>query len=132
MCLESMLEEDGEIYIFADPNQNLFHTDMDKLKKMPVSKHQLTPKRIIILSPHRMERSSLAGLTKIKEWSLNKVGDPVQNGIRFDTIRSFKVLESDIVFLIGIKPESQVCTSTDVYVGGSGARFLLYTFHQNT
>lgn len=192
MCLESMLTKDGELYFFADPNQNLFNSDLDSLLEMPVSKHRLTknlrntseinqwlndcvpeanlksmlkgglpvryfswetpvqekrlieseigrlvsqgisPRRITILSPHRLEKSSLAGLKKIKEWPLVKVGGPMHNGVQFGTIRSFKGLEADIVFLIGIKPGSQVCSNADVYVGGSRARFLLYIFHEKT
>lgn len=189
-CLESMLREDGEFYIFADPNQNLFNSDIEKIKRIPVSKHRLTRnlrnaepinewmssfipsthlksiikgglpvkyfewetlqeerkkieeeigrlvsqgvqlKRITILSSHRKEKSSLSGVYKIKEWPLIEDAEPKHNAIRFQTIRSFKGLEADIVFLIGIKKDSRVCTNADIYVGGSRARFLLYVFHE--
>ena len=55
--------------------------------------------------------------------------DVNRNVLRFSTIRSFKGLEADIVFLIDITAGSRVCTEADIYVGGSRARFLLYIFH---
>lgn len=87
----------------------------------------LRPERILILSPHRRDNSSLAGLTKIKDWPLVDVAERA-HGIKFSTIRSFKGLEADVVFLIGLR-ESKVCTPTDIYVGASRAKFLLYVFH---
>ena len=102
----------------------------------------LQPRRILILSPHRQENSSLAGLGKIKEWPLVRYSDAVGvsgkslekvnstgNAVRFETIRSFKGLEADVVFLIGVCA-GEHCTRPDVYVGGSRARFLLYVFYQ--
>jgi superfamily I DNA/RNA helicase len=41
---------------------------------------------------------------------LVKVDESMQNGIQFGTIRFFKELEADIVFLIGIKQGSWVCS----------------------
>ncbi|MDK2823555.1 MAG: hypothetical protein PWP71_1473 [Clostridia bacterium] len=187
-CLESMLKEDGEFYIFADPNQSIFNKDIEKIQKIPVSKHRLTRnlrnteeinkwmekfvpsghlrcqlqggmpvnkftwktpqeekklieqeigrlvsqgvqlKRITILSPNKKEKSSLAGLEKLKEWPLVNVNVNHPNAIKFATIRSFKGLESDIVFLIGLRDDSLVCSDADIYVGGSRAKFLLYIF----
>ncbi|KKM08721.1 hypothetical protein SY88_21605 [Clostridiales bacterium PH28_bin88] len=187
-CLESMLKADGEFYIFADPNQNLFNTQTEHLKRFAISKQRLTynlrntetinqwmtayltegklkarlqsgmpvsyfswetpaeekrliereigrlvsqgiqPKRIVILSPNIKEKSSLAGVNKIKDWSVGGIND--SNCIRFATIRSFKGLEADIVFLIGLKKGSLACSDADIYVGGSRARFLLYIFHE--
>jgi len=187
-CLEAMLKKDGEFYIFADPNQNLFGSDIDKISRIPVSKHRLTRnlrnaepinewinnivpeanlkcsikggipvkrlewktreeerrmiaseigrlvsqgvqlKRIVILSPYRKENSCLAGVERIKEWPLTEDLVARANAVRFQTIRSFKGLEADIVFLIDVMKDSRVCTDADIYVGGSRARFLLYIF----
>ena len=52
----------------------------------------------------------------------------MRHGVQFSTIRSFKGLEADVVFLIGLKV-SKACTPADVYVGASRAKFLLYVFH---
>lgn len=92
----------------------------------------IQPRRILILSPHKKENSCLSDLTKIKEWPLVQYGDTKSNSVKFCTIRSFKGLEADIVFLIGIRNESKACTLSDVYVGGSRARFLLYVFHEES
>lgn len=92
----------------------------------------IPPKRILILSPHVREKSSLAGLDRIKDWPVVGINEYQANGVRFATIRSFKGLEADIVFLIGLKKGSPVCTETDIYVGGSRARFLLYVFHERS
>lgn len=214
LCLESMLRdrEDGEFYIFADPNQDLFGVAPEHLMRLPVSKHRLTrnlrnaetisdwlapfvphghlkpvlrggipvtyhpwetpqgekrmieretgrlvsqgirPGRILILSPNRLENSSLAGCEKIGSWPLvdfrrlgagkfKLQGSPGAgarrtspprtpgNAVRFATIRSFKGLESDIVFLIGLKAGRRTCTDADIYVGASRARFMLQVFH---
>lgn len=187
-CLESMVKPDGELYIFADPNQSLFNGDIEKIKRIPLSKQRLTRnlrntevintwvstyapgeqlkcslpggmpvsvfrwktpkeeriliedeigrlvsqevqlKRITILSPNTKEKSSLAGLDKIKSWPLVSIEEKHGNAIKFTTIRSFKGLESDIVFLIGLKEDTLVCSNADIYVGGSRGKFLLYVF----
>lgn len=82
----------------------------------------------MILSPNRLEKSSLSGLTKIKEWPLIDLKENEGYGIKFSTIRSFKGLEADVVFLIGLMDNSKVCTPQDIYVGASRARFLLNVF----
>ncbi|MBS4031993.1 MAG: NERD domain-containing protein [Clostridiales bacterium] len=92
----------------------------------------IKPKRIVILSPNIREKSSLADIQTIKVWPIGKLGDSNPNAIQFSTIRSFKGLEADIVFLIGIKAGSPACTPADIYVGGSRARFLLHVFHERT
>ncbi len=88
-------------------------------------------KRIQILSPHILSKSCLAGRDKLKEWPLTDNINAAGNVVRFSTIRSFKGLEADIVFLIDITPDSRVCTRADIYVGGSRARFMLYIFHDS-
>lgn len=190
-CLQAMLrdESEGEFYVFADPNQDLFRGNVEALLKLSVSKQRLTrnlrntepisnwigafvkeghlhpgllggipvihrawetyaeekrlieaevgrlvsqgikPSRIIILSPNKQDKSSLKDCDKIKEWPLTDFRTPAGNAIRFATIRSFKGLEADVVFLIGLKEGKQTCTDADVYVGGSRARFLLYVLH---
>jgi len=69
-------------------------------------------------------------VTQIKEWSVDDSGNPRSSGIKFTTIRKFKGLESDIVFLIGVTPDTPVASAADVYVGSSRARFMLYVFHR--
>ncbi len=159
MCLENMVKKDGEFYIFADPNQNLFDCDIENIKRIDHSPLKLTrnlrnseeinswmkmikpninikslirggmgveyfpwktteeekkmvadeigrlisqginPKRITILSPHKQGKSSLAGMDKINNRRIESVGTESKGGIKFETIRAFKGLESDVVFI---------------------------------
>jgi superfamily I DNA/RNA helicase len=184
--------QDGEFYVFADPNQNLFGMQDDYLKRVPVSRHRLTRNlrntasisewvssfvtegklrpvleggipvvyhpwdepaeekrlieaeagrlvgqgikldRIVILSPDRLEKSCLAGVTCLRSWSLSDFRSGTPNSLRFATIRSFKGLEADIVLLIGLKEGKPACSTADVYVGGSRARYMLHVFHHRT
>ncbi len=92
----------------------------------------IRPGRILILSPNRLENSCLADCEKIGSWPLAdfRKNHSVRAGdIRFATIRSFKGLESDIVFLIGLRDGKRSCTDADIYVGASRARFMLQVFH---
>lgn len=193
VCLESMLRRpDGEFYVFADPNQNLFGIQDDYLKRIPASRHRLTRNlrntasisewmssfvtegklrpvleggipvvyhpwdepaeekrliesevgrlvsqgirlhRIVILSPDRLEKSCLAGATHLKSWLLCDFRRGAPESVRFATIRSFKGLEADIAFLIGLKEGKPACSTADIYVGGSRARYMLHVFHHRT
>ena len=86
------------------------------------------PGRVTLVSGHKKGKSCMADVDKLKSWTLKNTGDDDTSALRFDTIRSFKGLESDIVFLIDVKQDSPVYTKADIYVGGSRARFLLYIF----
>ncbi len=188
LCLETMLKKDGEMYVFADPNQNLFQGGLDGLRsRCDISKQKLTYNlrnadtinswltplagghvtrsklmngmpvthltyrsqeeekrmlekevgrlvsqglplhRILILSPYRKENSCLKDASKLKDWPIIDFLSK-EHGIRFTTIRKFKGLEADVVFLIDVK-DSRACTPADVYVGASRARYMLYVLH---
>jgi hypothetical protein len=87
--------------------------------------------RILILSPNKQHKSSLKDVKNIKSWSVVPFGEAADNNaIRFETIRSFKGLEADIVFLTDIREDEKVCTLEDIYVGTSRAKYLLYMFVQ--
>ena len=90
----------------------------------------IQPRRITILSPNRKDKTCLAGVDKILDFPLAEVGDPRPNALRFSTIRAFKGLEADVVMLVGVRPDSKVCSRPDLYVGGSRARFMLHIFHR--
>ncbi len=95
---------------------------------------------VVFLSPYTKEneeKSCFAGRDRIGEWALvdagaRRKGDPAPpaNAVKFYTIKSFKGLEADIVFLTGVRSGSKACTLEDIYVGSSRARFLLYVFHE--
>lgn len=189
-CLESMVREEGEFYIFADPHQALFSDWKDLQGTLEVSRQRLTrnlrnaatinqwlnqsfpglnlksqiqggvpvslfpwstlederrlmaretgrlvsqgiqPGRILLLSPNKKDKGCLAQEEKLKTWPIiTSLEEKDPQCLRFATIRSFKGLEADIVFLFGIRPDTLACTEADIYVGGSRARFLLNIFH---
>ena len=73
----------------------------------------------------------MAATERIKDWPITQdLEEQDPRCLRFATIRSFKGLEADIVFLIGIRGDTPACTEADIYVGGSRARFMLNVFHQ--
>ena len=83
--------------------------------------------RILILSPFRRENGGLKDVDRIGDWPVIDLGTK-GHGIRYANIRSFKGLESDIVFLIDVR-DSKACTAADIYVGASCAKYMLYVLH---
>lgn len=91
---------------------------------------EIQPRRIMVLSPTRRDRSCLADIDSLAGCPIGELGDRRPNAIRFSTIRAFKGLEADVVLLIGVRPDSPVCSRPDLYVGGSRARYILHIFHR--
>ena len=122
-----------------DPGEVHFHSwqsDSQQLRLLEketarLLERKIMPRRITILSPNRREKSCLAGLDSLAGCPLAEVGDPRPEAIRFSTIRAFKGLEADVVLLIGVHPDSPVCSRPDLYVGGSRARYILHIFHRD-
>lgn len=114
---------------WSDPTEEkrLIQKEINKLVSQGLS-----PNRITILSPYKKENSCLKDTDRLGDgsWKLYSLADGRRDGIAFSTIRAFKGLEADVVFIIGVKENSRVCTSTDLYVGGTRARFLLKIFHE--
>lgn len=129
MTLKSRLQAGLPVNFFPwqDPTEEkkLIEREVGRLVSQGIK-----PKRIIILSPNNKQKSSLADTDKLKNWPIGALDDPNPYAVRFSTIRSFKGLEADIVFLIGLQDGNPALTPADIYVGGSRARFLLYVFHE--
>lgn len=89
----------------------------------------LSPDRITILSPYTKMKSCLGNIERIKEWPIVDLKKESGPGIKYSTIRSFKGLEADIVFLIDVSNNFLVCSKEDIYVGSSRARYILYVLH---
>lgn len=124
------LQDAGAVHFHSwqseDQQRELLGQELARLVKQGVQ-----PRRITILSPNRRQKTCLAGQEKVARWPLAEVGDPRPNAVRFSTIRAFKGLEADVVMLIGIRPDSPVCSRADLYVGGSRARYMLHVFHRH-
>ncbi|WP_245683854.1 AAA domain-containing protein [Vulcanibacillus modesticaldus] len=89
----------------------------------------LSPNRITILSPYTKKKSCLGSISRIKEWPIVDLKKENGSGIKFSTIRSFKGLEADIVFLIDVHNNDLMCSPEEIYVGASRARYMLYVLH---
>ncbi|WP_229704023.1 nuclease-related domain-containing DEAD/DEAH box helicase [Caldalkalibacillus thermarum] len=108
-----------------DEERRLVEKVVQQLVSQGIKPHKMT-----ILSPRRQENSSLSDMEKVGSWPLIDLRQGEGHGITFSTIRAYKGLEADVVLLIGIRPDSPVCTPADIYVVGTRARFMLKIFHQ--
>lgn len=124
------LKDSGEVHFHPWSNDSQQLRQVEKVLGQLLER-DIQPRRITILSPNRREKSCLAGVDSLAGCSLADIGDPRPNALRFSTIRAFKGLEADIVLLIGVRPDSQVCSRPDLYVGGSRARYMLHIFHRD-
>lgn len=123
------LQDKGEVHFHPWKTDSEQLTLLEKQVTSLLAR-QIQPRIITILSPHRKEKSCLAGRDSLAGHPLGEVGDPRPDALRFSTIRAFKGLEADVVLLIGVRPDSPVCSRPDLYVGGSRARFILHIFHR--
>lgn len=87
------------------------------------------PQQIVILSPFRKENSCLSDVSYIANLLIEEGNQIKDRSIRFATIMSYKGLEADVVLLIGIQNHEYLCSKTNLYVGGSRAKYYLNIFH---
>jgi hypothetical protein len=83
---------------------------------------------IVILSPRRLENSSLAGVETISSFpfvDISRGATGVQSAIRFSTVHSFKGLESPVVIVVDIDEVDTDEPQSLLYVAMSRARSLL-------
>ena len=84
---------------------------------------------VILLCPHRLENSTLAGVTRLSRFPVvdvsRRVGEARPNYIRFSTIHSFKGLETEVVILFDIDISDDEESQSLLYVAMSRARRLL-------
>jgi superfamily I DNA/RNA helicase len=87
--------------------------------------------RVVILSPFRKEKGALAGIQSLAGLQVKESPVPIANAIAYSTIRAYKGLEADVVFVIDIKPGSPLCLPADVYVAASRAKHQLSILHRS-
>ena len=104
-----------------------------KLAKDLVGKDKISPDNIIVLSPYKPghERLNIEGFINQQEKLFTKdlVNDG-QNKVRIGTIQGFKGLEADVVILCGIDGHLPACRPSNLYVGATRARSMLYVIHE--
>lgn len=92
-------------------------------------KEKMSPDTIVLLSPRRLENSSLAGIVRISGVPLVDAGHATtsarKDAVRFSTIHSFKGLESQVVIIVDIDAVDGEQTQSLLYVAMSRARSLL-------
>ena len=93
-------------------------------------KQGLDPCQMVILSPHRQQKSSLDGVPSLGGHPV--VGKREQPGILFSTVRRFKGLEADVVLLIDQDRNDPECSAVHRYVAASRARHLLVVFSRGS
>ena len=107
----------------SDLVESLTHVLESLVKeKMPVD-------NIMLLSPRRLENSSLAGIDRISGFPLldgsRGMTSPHSDAVRFSTIHSFKGLESQVVIIVDIDSVDGEQSQSLLYVAMSRARSLL-------
>ena len=83
---------------------------------------------IVVLSPNRLEKSTLAGVEKIDRFSLfdcSRSLDAPKNCIKFSTIHAYKGLESSVVIVVDVEGIDDFASQSRMYVGMSRARGML-------
>jgi hypothetical protein len=191
-CLSAMLQPEGQLVVFADPEQNFFADgEPGLITRLPVSEHRLTGNyrnarvindfvatlrkqpatavvdtdvqrlqlrpwqvsvdqpamieqelldlkrqgldltKVVILAPDRLAKSSLANIQTLAGLPVRENPITDEPAIHFRPIRSFKGLEADTVLVIDVKPGSPLCTSVDLYVAASRAKYLLSIYHSS-
>lgn len=92
-----------------------------------VVRERLSPRDLVILTPHSRARSSLAGLDAVAglplvDHRLPQPGDALSHA----TISGFKGLEADVVVLLDLDPDDPRCSRAARYVAASRARHRLH------
>lgn len=106
---------------------------LKKLLSELTGKQRIPAGNIIVLSPYKLDHERL-GLEKFVKEQEKTITIDLEDGdhgkVRIGTIQSFKGLEADVVILCGIDGHQPACSPTNLYVGATRARSMLYVMHQ--
>ncbi|MBI4847005.1 MAG: NERD domain-containing protein [Nitrospirae bacterium] len=92
-------------------------------------KQKVSPDEIVVLSPYKYDNQRAGIKQMIEEGKDLFTTDMVKKGqgkIRVGTIQSFKGLEADVVILCSIDGHLPACKPSNLYVGATRARALLW------
>jgi len=101
---------------------------LDTLIKKLLTTEGFRPDQIVILTPHSLKNSALAGVTSLGDTPLADLKERRSSAITHATIGAFKGLESDVLILVDIDPTDERCDRNARYVAVSRCRHLLYVF----
>lgn len=102
---------------------------LTKLVAELTGRQKIKAECIVILAPYKLdhEHLRLANFVKEQEKTFSTELEETEQGkVRIGTIQSFKGLEADVVILCGIDGGAHACSPTNLYVGATRARSMLY------
>jgi hypothetical protein len=103
---------------------------LDELITKLVKREGINPFDIVLLTPHRRERSVLADVESLG--GIELTGGLFERGAKLlhATISRFKGLEAQVIILLDIDTQDPRCGARERYVGASRARHALYVFEK--
>lgn len=97
-----------------------------------LKRQKLTAAQIVALSPYKPSHQR-CGLATLVEKHPGKFSIDLSTGtataIRIGTVQSFKGMEADVVILCGLDGHMPACSASNLYVGMTRARTMLYVIH---
>lgn len=102
---------------------------VDRLVNHLIARESIEPRQIVVLSPHSIIHSALAGRRKAGDYRLAEMSDRSDDAVTFSSISRFKGLESDVIIVIDIDGQNPEATDSRLHVALSRAAQLLYVLH---
>ena len=124
-CEDGPVEGEPPTVRAGDTAKNLVG-ELSGLLTELIDRQRLKTDSVVILSPRRLENSSLKGQTKIGSFELVEDTPLAQRQVLFATLQRFKGLEADVVLLIDLDLDSASCRPENLYVGFSRAKHRLH------
>ena len=94
-----------------------------------LAKEQMSIDNVMLLSPRRLENSSLVGIDRISHFPLVDSSRDIVNthpgAIKFSTIQAFKGFESQVIIIVDVDAVDDIKQKSLLYVAMSRARNLL-------
>lgn len=102
---------------------------IEKRVDMLMSREELEPKDIVILSTHARQKSCLADVEELNGISLTEDLLLPGDKLRFTSLHRFKGLEANVVLLCDVNSDNEHCRDEHLYVAISRAKHKLLVFH---
>ena len=97
-----------------------------------LTKQQLIPNDIVVLSVHSRKNSCLAGVKELAGVPITEELLLPGNKIRFSSLHRFKGLEANVVILCDVTIDPDRCSDEHLYVAISRAKHSIYIFHDKS
>lgn len=114
--------------VHVDERPSKTRRQLEDVVRGLMQKDRLAPDQISILTPHKRENSSLAGMTEVAGVALADDPSEREGKILHTTIGRYKGLESDVILLVDIDATDERCDRPARYVAASRARHVLHVW----